>query len=293
MSLQNKLTHGECLSDALLTGYLEGGLAPAVKAASEVHLVACDRCRASLAMLMRMLKHGGLPASPAEEAEIDAIVDFRRRKHPVAAGRPSLLKKLLPIAGIAASLLLGWIFWRSGGESGVPRSAEAVVQLLMDQKRIFEPRMSGQSYKPMERTRAPQGGLDFDLVRRQMEEFRAEPYYWGKFYLLKQDPGEGERAIEFLKKAADDPEASASVHNDLGVAYLMFGGDAGLSLAGKEFQDALKKDRDFEPAVFNLALFYERSREPQRAETEWRRYLQLDPQSGWADEARAKLKASR
>jgi hypothetical protein len=34
--------HGQCLTDETLTDYLEGALDPAIKAASEVHLIACN-----------------------------------------------------------------------------------------------------------------------------------------------------------------------------------------------------------------------------------------------------------
>ena len=47
--------HGECLTEETLTEYLEGVLDPALKAASEVHLIACDDCRNQLAFLMRVL----------------------------------------------------------------------------------------------------------------------------------------------------------------------------------------------------------------------------------------------
>jgi len=41
-------SHGECLTEETLTEYLEGGLDPAIKLASEVHLIACDGCRGRL-----------------------------------------------------------------------------------------------------------------------------------------------------------------------------------------------------------------------------------------------------
>jgi len=56
--------YGECLTDETLTEYLENGLDPAVKAASEVHLVACEDCRSQLAFFMHVLR----PEVTPEEA---------------------------------------------------------------------------------------------------------------------------------------------------------------------------------------------------------------------------------
>ena len=59
--------------------------------------------------------------------------------------------------------------------------------------------------------------------------------------------------------------------------------------AGQEFRHALNLDPAFAPAVFNLALFYERTNAAEQAAVQWKRYLQLDPNSDWAREARDRL----
>ena len=51
--------HGQCLTEETLTEYLEGSLDPALKAVSEVHLVACDGCREQLGYFMHLLGTGG------------------------------------------------------------------------------------------------------------------------------------------------------------------------------------------------------------------------------------------
>jgi len=57
----------------------------------------------------------------------------------------------------------------------------------------------------------------------------------------------------------DRSGAGAAVHNDLGVAYLESGNATQLRTAELEFQHALDLDRSFSAAVFNLAVFYERT----------------------------------
>jgi tetratricopeptide (TPR) repeat protein len=107
----------------------------------------------------------------------------------------------------------------------------------------------------------------------------------GRFYLLQKDFG---RAIPYLKIAAREVGAGPEVHNDLGVAYLE-GNGARIENAAEEFRRALELDPAFAPAAFNLGLFYERINSPEQAAVQWQRYLQLDPNSGWAKEALSRL----
>jgi len=53
---QRETGNGECLTESLISEYLEGALTPVLKAACEVHLIACDRCRENLATVMRLLR---------------------------------------------------------------------------------------------------------------------------------------------------------------------------------------------------------------------------------------------
>jgi tetratricopeptide (TPR) repeat protein len=108
----------------------------------------------------------------------------------------------------------------------------------------------------------------------------------GRFWLLQKDL---EHATQYLEIAAAESGASAVVHNDLGVAYLESGDVSKTEKARSEFQLALKQDPEFAPAIFNLALFYEHTNAVEQAKAEWNRYLELDPKSDWAKEARERL----
>src|SRR5262249_41140326 len=144
-------------------------------------LAACDDCRESLALLMRLLSHGGQPTSPEEAATLTLVTDSWQRKRALTK-RSRLPRWIYPFAGIAAVALFGWFFWTSAHRSLAPSSAEQVVQLLMEDQRPFEPRLSGQPYKRFERTRSPEnrGGVHFDLVAKEMKRLGANNYQWGK-----------------------------------------------------------------------------------------------------------------
>jgi tetratricopeptide (TPR) repeat protein len=128
-------------------------------------------------------------------------------------------------------------------------------------------------------------GISYDLVAGEMTKLGADSHQMGRFYLLQK---KFSRAIQYLEPASREVGASAAVHNDLGVAYLESGETTNVDKSGSEFRTALRLDPSFAPAVFNLALFYERANRPAEAETQWKRYLELDPGSGWAKEAQGR-----
>jgi tetratricopeptide (TPR) repeat protein len=128
-----------------------------------------------------------------------------------------------------------------------------------------------------------------DPLEAEMLRQAASNHMMGTFYLLNRD---FERAIRYLEEAAATLDGDASVHNDLGVAYLEKGGDSveeravNASRARQEFEAALDREPAFAPAVYNLALLYVRQGLGAEAEAQQRRYLELDPDSEWADEVR-------
>ena len=73
------MEHGQCLTEETLTDYLEGGLDPAIKAASEEHLVTCDNCRTRLGFFMQLLNE---EISPEETGILQAVSDRWDKKKP-------------------------------------------------------------------------------------------------------------------------------------------------------------------------------------------------------------------
>jgi tetratricopeptide (TPR) repeat protein len=284
--------HGQCLTEETLAEYLEGSLDPALKAASEVHLIACEKCRNQLAVFMRLLQ----PELNAEEAGVleDVAAEWhtRTRNGPMAPRRRRWSRLLPALAAFAAMIVVLASLWILRNGTGEPKTPGEVVELLMAaQHRPFESRMSGQPHRPILRTRGIEDpGVSYTLLAGEMTKLSATSHDMGRFYLLQKD---FTRAIPYLEMAEREPGVSPAVHNDLGVAYLENGIGAELDKAGQEFQYALQQDHSFAPAVFNLALFYERTNSTAQAETQWRAYLELDSKSEWADEAQVRLRGLR
>lgn len=283
----NTMEHGQCLTEETLAEYLEGALDPAIKAASEVHLVACDRCRQRLGFFMHLLNE---EVGDGEAAALQAITAEWDKKKAQKPRRTGTFKGwFLGFAAIAAVVIIGVTSGRIIlDRAAEPKSAAEVVQLLLSQQRPFEPRLGGQPHMPIVRTRgADDPSVAYSLLASEMTRLSANTHQMGRFYLLQKDFN---KAIAYLEMAEQEVGARADVHNDLGVAYLEGGGEARLQKAVQEFQHALDSEPAFAPAVFNLALYYERMGETVQAAAQWKRYLELDKDSPWAGEAQIRLK---
>jgi tetratricopeptide (TPR) repeat protein len=281
--------HGECLTDETLTDYLGLALDPAMKAASEVHLIACDKCRVRLAFFMRVLRDG---FTPDEKQAIDAVAEaWNRRKGGGAPMRRSSVyrRALLWLMAGVLGVAVVWVSMRVvDARRMAARSAEQVVLVLLAQNRPFESQLARQPYRSFAQTRSGNdAGIEYDALASTIVRKSGDSYEMGRFYLLQQ---QFDTAKPFLESAAHDSK-SPEVFNDLGIAYMEMGGEQNLQKAMEAFRRALELDRDFIPAIFNLSIAYERIGALPDAERQWRRYLQLDGTSGWALEVRSKLQS--
>jgi hypothetical protein len=279
--------HGECLAEETLTEYLEGTLDVALKAASEVHLIACDDCRNRLGFFMRLLDE---EVGAEETRNLQAIAaewDRKKSDRRISRGTGTFPVWFLGLIGIAAALLVGFLSVRFVTDrQAEPKSGSEVVQLLLAHQRPFESRMDNEPHLPIVRTRgADDPAVSYGLLAGEMTRLSADTHQMGRFYLLQK---EFSKAIQYLDIAAREVGATAGVYNDLGVAYLESGDSMKANL---QFQHALGMDPSCSAAVFNLALFYERENEPAEAAAQWKRYLELDPKSDWANEAQERLQA--
>jgi tetratricopeptide (TPR) repeat protein len=287
MERRNNMKHGECLSDEMLTDYLEGPLDPVVRVACEAHLIACDPCRQNLAKLMRVLQPH---VTAEEEIALQGIADVwnRRNSGVVPVRKSPWRKRMIWYAAAAAALIMvilgparTTLHWRSSTES-----SRDLVQALLSKERPFVSQLAGEPHLVIPRAAANPTGIDLDSLSAEMSQRAASQYDLGRVHLIHRKFPE---AIAELGDAAKDPNAAAAVHNDLGVAYMEQGLPDNMPRAEQEFRYALQLDPRFAPAVFNLSLFYDRVGKPDNANQERKRYLQLDSTSGWANEVRLKL----
>jgi tetratricopeptide (TPR) repeat protein len=107
--------------------------------------------------------------------------------------------------------------------------------------------------------------------------------------------GDIDRAVATLEEAAAQSPSNARILNDLAAAYLVRGQRSGqsedLSKALASVNRALNADRSLREAWFNRAYALERLSMTKESRDAWQAYLTIDDRSGWADEARAHLRA--
>ena len=281
------MNNQQCLKEDSLTGYLEGQLDPAIRAATEQHLVGCDDCRSHLAFYMRILDDDVLKEE--DLAVEEAISQWLGR------GVPTQAKKKASGAGwwfaAAASVLMAFtvgIFF-DGGRIDI--GPETIVKGHLRENRPFESRLSDQQFLRFILTRSiPEA--EVGSIQVDFERLGAGDYLTGLFYLTQKRFG---LAIDHLERAALETPADAAVRNDLGVAYLESGGmtleerTTNLRRAEEEFLAALELDESFLPAMFNKIVLADLQGDPDQVERFSYSYLALDPQSDWADEVRDRL----
>lgn len=261
-----------------MADYLEGGaLTPVVKAACEVHLIACDHCRENLAAFMRVLQP---EITPQENNAIEEVLAKweRRDARPAPLPRPfSRWKQALTYGAIASVLALVAFM----GGRGFRATPDELVYAAMTKFRPFEARLSNQPHVAFTAKRAPDGEPDFESLRKEVARRSADSYQLGRFELLA---GKYDEAVEQLEVAASE-KRTAEVRNDLGVAYFNRNRNGDLRLARENLEAAIELDNTFEPAVFNLVLLNEVEGLTADANQKTiNRYLELDPDSDWAKE---------
>lgn len=115
----------------------------------------------------------------------------------------------------------------------------------------------------------------------------------GVFYLTQQKYPDA--IIEFESAVTFD-DKNAQIHNDLGAAHFELSQSGAkekqfnqLALSLEEFTKATELDGRLLEALFNKSLALQKMPMPLQAKASWTLYLEKDPSSPWADEARKNL----
>ncbi len=218
---------------------------------------------------------------------------------------PSFFRSYAGMAVAAVLLIAIGIFaWRMFLVKSPEQETLLALTNAYTNGRLLESRISGLGYAPMAQLRGD-GKANLDDTRlaeaelialKEERENPGAPAFrtLGRVYLAGQ---KFDKAIEWLDKAAAAQPENAGVQSDLGAAFLEKGrqetdptkrAEAMIkSLA--HLDKSLQLDDSLLEARFNRALLYEQMHLPERAKTDWQSYLEKDPNSGWANEARKRL----
>jgi tetratricopeptide (TPR) repeat protein len=276
--------HGDCLSDEVLTNYLEGTLDSVTRTACESHLITCDPCRQNLALYMKVLRDD---VNPEEDAAVQELATLweQRNPRPIPIQRPRPSVRWIYAVAAAAVILVAVLIGRPwSSEPEISKTAQ-LNEALLQKDRPFVPRVVGQRYVPLQEfTRSSEDVTVEGVLEKEMTSQSAESYEVGRYFLLQR---KYPKAIKYLSAAVADPKGvPADVHNDLGVAYLE---SKDLKAAETEFKDALSRNSSHLPALFNISLLYLREGRVDDAKQWAQRYLVNDPDSQWATELQKRL----
>jgi CHAT domain-containing protein len=239
--------------------------------------------------------------------------------------RPSLLSRLLqlfqspygsPIAVAAVAVIvvtLGVVVWRGFVYQSDVDKGLVALNKAYSRERPIEARITQLSYAPFSTRRG--ASPDFDSSERDraarilMDAAHDQPgpasyHALGKFHLAN---GDFDKAIAQLDQALAVAADKAPIYADLGAAWLekakadldkAKSDPAGIQ-TGKSLEElgrsleylnqAIQLNPNSLEALFNRALCREYLKLPLQAEEDWRLYLQKDPSSAWAAEARRRL----
>ena len=267
-----------CPDPETLAAFLDGGVSSAEREEVEKHAAQCDRCYFVLRETRLFQDQQQAP-------------DRRRR----------LLSRLTAAAVLA--LLLGTSAFWILREPPTPREtiAAALEDTDLARRSTFGRTSLDVSWAPwqgVERSRVDPlrdpGTWQFLGALRPSRGRHAEETerltFEGLTHLIL---GQGEAAAESLESALAIGEPDPATLSDLAAAYLQIGVDRrdpeAPHRALRWATRALELDADLPEAAFNRALALETQGLVGQAAEAWRRYLEIDPDSSWAQEARNRL----
>jgi len=180
-----------------------------------------------------------------------------------------------------------------------PATASKLLARAYTEKRTLELRIAGAAYAPMRVSRGPAASFTSRpaallkaeaLIASQLESHPSDPSWLQAKAQADVLEGKYDAAVEALRHALQLEPHSPALLTDLATAYFQRAqqGDhkEDLGAAYEYLSQALRLRPDDPVALFNRAIVAEHQFLYHQALDDWDRYLQVDPRSEWAGEAR-------
>ena len=269
---------GTCPSLETIGAFVDGRFKDREREVIAEHLASCETCYFVFSEAARTR----VTAQPQAE-----VVQFTPRRMPW---------RIAAVLAAAATIVLAVNVFGPFGANGDERALTELVTAVGTARR-FEPRLTGGfAYAPV---RGPVRGAndaaglspDVRITIAEIEKRHAAQPVAASAALIA---GDADRAIGILEALTRLRQNDAKVLTDLSAAYLARAertnsnedASRGLALANR----ALEIDRLMPEALFNRALALQTLGMFDDARTAWQSYLTIDDRSGWADEARVRLR---
>lgn len=289
-------------ADELINQYLAGDMSEDERQSFEQVFLATPQRRQKLrfAELLQGYIKEEKSASPVKQV----AQRHRTRSQPRPFFRPMVIA-----ASVLLMIGLAFVFWRGAFyQSDVAKGMNALNEAYRNARPV-EARVSELNYAPLPNVRGESreqvDEVTRDLANRLLlEAVRNDPgarshQALGRFYLANH---EYDKAINQFEQALQSAPADAQLRSDLGAAYLERGkaemtgqesdkGLADLGQSAEQINRALELNGALAEALYNRALVHQYMSLPQQAADDWRKYLEKDSTSPWAEEAKRNLKA--
>ncbi len=299
------------VEDEIVEDYVRGDLSADERAHLEKRFFTTPRRRRSLEMVRGLREravvvvHAG---SPAEEEEHGAVLAGAEvTKATLSDWWGTWFGSRWKVAAVVALVVLAGV----GIYAVIRQPPEARGLAALDKayrrQRPLEARVAGLTYAPFVPKRGAQPEeVDYRALDHSrsllLEAAESSPSAstlnaLGRFYLTQR---EFDKAADQFGKGLSMAPDNAQLNSDMGVALMELGNAESprgqepameyFARSLKHLNRALELDDSLLEARFNRALIYQHMMLPQQARAEWESYLQRDPGSPWADEARHHLK---
>ncbi|HEY6765127.1 MAG TPA: hypothetical protein VI386_10165, partial [Candidatus Sulfotelmatobacter sp.] len=206
------------------------------------------------------------------------------------------------VGALAAVAVAGWL----GVNMLRTPSPEQLLAQAYTEHRTLEMRIPGAEYAPM-RVERSTGGSSLDkspallkaeaLIGENLKRNPNNPAWLQAKARADLLDGNSESAIKSLQRALETQPDSSQLLTDLASAYFerAEGADRAIDYGNaiESLGKALAKTPDDPVALFNRALVSERMFLYTQAVDDWEHYLRVEPNGGWADDARKRLAALR
>jgi len=302
----------EIAEDELIEQYLGEELSAAERTKFEQNFLNTTERRQKFSVARTLNRYATAKAVQLETDAVAHDTTSTRRDSIKPAGWISFWsRRPVPVyAGLAAAIVLviaGGLLWRSYSRNRDIERGLLALNEAFRQQRPGEARITNLSYAPPPSTRGGSSDqFDYkarDRAERLLQDAAHEQgsvaalHALGQLYLAER---QYDKAIQQFEAALASAPNDARLHSDLGAALFERGnhppaGNEGAKLADfarslEHLNQARSLDPSLRDALFNLALLHESMNVPRQAADDWRRYLELDPNSPWAAEARNRLK---
>jgi CHAT domain-containing protein len=315
--LRNEKTTDELLlaEEELIDDYARGMLAPYERQLFEQNFLTTPERQKKLLMAQSAVRYAAEQIPSTQGGLVDSSIKDAEEGGPAQRRQPEWWRVFFDqrwrVAGYALLVMVigvGVWLW-SRGESEVDRGLIALNNAFREQ-RPTEARITGLAYAVSNVTRGGRAENRTDiadyrhldeagslLLKAAREKEDAETLHaLGKLYLAKR---EFDKAIDQFEKALTYSPNDPQTHSDLGAALVeqiknsgdkMRDGPEAVDKAFSHINKALELDDDLLEALFNRALLYQVQNLNVPAREAWKKYLEKDSSSKWADEANSYLK---